>query len=257
MKTKKLFFIAIALVLCYQTKAQQVSTSAFSGIMGRNNDSFSKKYSKHQGLGFSLGPYKKHKNAFSQRTINLGLHSKSVNRRPTTSNMFKLDKELPKSSIGFSLSPSYEKYNSPLPNRGWVEKSFSLGVDYEFFISRRVSFLAGLNYERNWISAESNLSDDWKRQSIGISFASRIRFTNPARKLVFFGEIGGRWQREYLKQSNSDWNYDRDLLHLNLGIGAEYKLSNKVSLTATVKPGYASSTGFQMGGNIGVRVKLK
>lgn len=258
---KNLFLLALLLVTT-MSKAQQ-SKSAFQQLTGRAVGAYVMPFDGASAFGLTLQPSgggRRQSKLFAKRVANsqAGLQPKAP-RKKESFNQFKVSKELPKPSLGVHFSPFYSLTRNPF-NRDdkWTGVGGKLNVDYEFFLSRRLSIVAGVNYGRKWFDPYEGYDDKYQSHEYGGYVFSRFRFTNPERKLVFFAEAGFTASYEDFKGIDSDLIGDDDRFNLNfeLGFGAEYKLSDKVSLNAVIGPSWAGSSGFQLNARLGARFRF-
>lgn len=257
MKQLNLIFTLCLLFVGITAKAQKLNPSAFSSIMGRSSSSYASSKHTYQSFGLSLtGPKQKRQNSFKRREINLGL-ANPIKAVKLGQNKFKVSKEKPKPSWGFHVSPYYSQVGRAVFANRSFGKGFTLGVDYEFFLSKRLSLLPGISYGRKWYSWEDDRLSGYKTQELSAYLLSRFRFTNPDRKLVFFAEGSLAYTHEFSKGGQWDsWKKLNDHLNASLGIGAEYKLNDKVTFNAVLGPSWAGSSGFSVSAKFGLRLRF-
>ncbi|MGB0523448.1 MAG: outer membrane beta-barrel protein [Flammeovirgaceae bacterium] len=207
---------------------------------------------KTSSCGLSGGLLKR--NQQERKLYHLSLGNK-MKQPKLIKNDFQRSTALPQPSLGFNLTPYYQERNLGAGRR-WIGKGLTLGIDYEFFVSKRFSFLPGISYSRKWYEYTGHDVDNAKQQDLSAYLLARFRFTNPDRKLVFFLEPSVMYSRQFRKyEGQSDWN-SLGVLDVGLGIGAEYKLNDRITLNAVVSPYWTSEFGFSVEAKLGVRLRF-
>jgi len=240
MNNKLLLFILTLFALPAYSQNQSTTFSSI-GVSNHTLDAFDPTYT-----GSILSPTKNQSRYSLKKPFNLGLknglnaNTKAI--KTTTA------RDLPRPTIGVYLSPFFHKVNFN------SERGVSAAADYEHFLSKRLSVLGGVEYLRRWTTNYDFVP--YHQQDVNIYIQSRFRFTNPDRKLAFFVAPSVMYSFRSMQVNGGDWNSIDNELRFLLDVGAEWKLSKKLRLTASIGPSWGGSNGFNIEPKLGLRIKL-
>lgn len=255
MKRKEQVVLVFLLMIQVGAKAQELNQRIFEETLGRSKLEIKGSDGYHNTFGLSLRSMNEKQQMFTQQKVNLGLSLTESKTKLGSEKSSQHFSELPQGSWGINITPHYRKIASL--SGGTTIKGLTIGVDREIFLGKRVSLLPGIGYSRQHINYHADDSYDYDLQSFNVTLASRIRFTNPDKRLVFFfqSSLGYNWDfRKY--EGIDSWQDYGGRWTFDLGIGAEYKLTNQVSLTGVLSPGWGSVDGFKVNAQIGVRFRF-
>lgn len=233
---KTQLLVSALLLMNMAVVAQQSSKSAFQQITGRALNSYSTSFNGPASFGLSLTPNTKQTarlhavNEYAQVGLN-------ASREKVSFNQFKRADELPKSSLGVTFTPYYSLSRNPFDrNDTWRGIGGKLSVDYEFFLTNKLSVLTGFSYGRKWFKPFESTNDLYQSHEFGGYVLGRYRFTNTERRMVWFVEGGIGYANEDFKgiEARIIGDDDRSYLNYQIGLGTEYKLSDKVTLTGVI-----------------------